>query len=181
MLAKLIGWQPESMGDMVRKELSGRAILVSSSSLNYRVSTMTLLQTSMETIKSLSQDAEFHVLVLCGQNDAVSRSRTEAVKPPGWFDVSRRQFEKLVKERTQRLEEDIPHGIVYWVLPFDDPKGNFSDEYLSLVEELRKGFGLRPQVVGFGPFTTFEADQVHLVTEERAKFANQVLEWFAGL
>ena len=37
ILAKLIGWQPESMGDMVRKELSGRAILVSSSSLNYTI------------------------------------------------------------------------------------------------------------------------------------------------
>ena len=65
--------------------------------------------------------------------------------------------------------------------PFDDPRGNFSDEYLTLVEDLRNGFGLGPRVVGFGPFTSFEADQVHLVTEERAKFANQVLEWFAAL
>ena len=184
VLAKPFGWQPESMGDMVRKQLSGRVILASSTYLAYRWSTMKLLQTSMETIKSLSPDAEFHVLVLCGQNDAVNLSSTEAdedVKPIGWFDDSRRQFQKLVEERTQRLEEDIPHATVYWVQPFDDPKGKFSDEYLKLVQDLRSGFGLRPRVVGFGPFTSFEADQLHLVTEERAKFANQVLEWFAAL
>ena len=181
VLAKLFGWQPESMGDMVRKQLSGRVILASSSLLAYRESTMKLVQTSMETIKSLSPDADFHVLVLCGQNDAVNLSRTEAVKPIGWFDDSRRQFQKLVEERTQCLEEEIPHATVYWVQPFDDPKGNFSAEYVTLVEDLRNGFGVRPRVVGFGPFTSFEADQVHLVTEERAKFANQVLEWFAAL
>ena len=49
------------------------------------------------------------------------------------------------------------------------------------MEDLRNGFGLRQRVIGFGPFTTFEADKVHLVTEERAKFATQVLAWFAAL
>ena len=181
VLDKLFGWQPESMGDMVRKQLSGRVMLASSSFLAYSESTMKLVQTSMETIKSLSPDAEFHVLVLCGQNDAIQLTRPEAEKPTGWFDGSRRGFQKLVEERTQRLEDDIPHAVVYWVQPFDDPKGNFSDEYLTLVKDLRNGFGLRPRVVGFGPFTSFEPDQVHLDKEEIAKFANQVLEWFAAL
>ena len=42
VLAKLFGWQPESTGDMVRKQLSGRVILASSSYLAYRESTMKL-------------------------------------------------------------------------------------------------------------------------------------------
>ena len=87
-----------------------------------------------------------------------------------------------MEERTQRLEEDIPHATVYWAQPFDDPKGKFSDEYLKLVDDLRNGFVRRPRSPDcFGPFTSFEAEKLHLVTEERAKFANQVLKWFAAL
>ena len=80
------------------------------------------------------------------------------------------------------MEKDIPYASIYWVKPFDDPTATFTPQYVALVEELTKEICLREdRVVTFGPFFDFEDDQYHLVAEERTKFANQVVEWFAAL
>ena len=177
-LSTWLGFLPESVGDTVQAQLSGRVILASSSSLlEYREWTMKTVQTSLDTVKSLCPHTDFYVLVLCGQNDADSKSRQSTRN----FDKTCQQFGELVKEKAEKLERDIPYASIYWVKPFDDPNATFSPQYVALVEELRKEICLREHVVTFGPFFFFEADQYHLVAEERTKFANQVVEWFAAL
>ena len=138
---------------------------------------MQLVQTSLETVKSLCANIDIYVLVLCGQNDADSTSRRSTRN----FDETREQFKQQVEEKVQKLEKAIPYATVYWVTPFDDPTATFTEQYVALVKELRNVICLRERVVTFGPFSSFEADQYHLVAEERTKFANQVLEWFAAL
>ena len=176
-LSALSGWLPESVGDVVRAQLRGRLILASSSLLAYRETTMQLVQTSLETVKSLCPNTDVYVLVLCGQNDADSISRRSTRN----FDEARAKFRQLVEKQVQKLEKDIPCATIYWVKPFDDPTATFTPQYVALVEELRNVICLRERVVTFGPFSSFEADQYHLVTKERKEFANQVLEWFAAL
>ena len=176
-LSTWLGWPPESTGDMVRARLSGRVILASSSCLDFRETTMQLVQTSLETVKSLCANIDIYVLVLCGQNDADSTSRRSTRN----FDEAREKFRQLVEEKVQKLEKAIPYATIYWVTPFDDPTATFTEQYVALVKELRNVICLRERVVTFGPFSSFEADKYHLVTKERTEFANQVLEWFAAL
>ena len=145
--------------------------------LDYRETTMQSVQTSCETVKSLCPNTDVYVLVLCGQNDADSISRRSTRN----FDEARAKFRQLVEKQVQKLEKDIPCATIYWVKPFDDPTATFTPQYVALVEELRNVICLRERVVTFGPFSSFEADQYHLVTKERTEFANQVLEWFAAL
>jgi len=182
-LSRLLGnlWLHESVGEMVRAQLRGRVILASTPCLNYRDSTMKQLQTSLETLLALHPNADVHVLVLVGQNDADAASRESTSVSAERID----QFRQFIKDKAQKLEDDLMQfreATIHWVIPFDDPKAEWTPLYVQLVEELKRMISLRQSVVSeFGPFSSFEVDQYHLVTEERTKFANQVLKWFANL
>ena len=112
---------------------------------------MQLVQTSLETVKSLCPNTDIYVLVLCGQNDADSTSRRSTRN----FDEAREQFRQLVEEKVQKLEKAIPYATIYWVKPFDDPTATFSPLYGALVEELRNVICLRERMVTFRPILLF--------------------------
>ena len=136
------------------------------------------VQTSLDTLKSLCPDIEVHVLVLCGQNDAEYSSRGSTRN----FEEVRAKFRNLVEKQLKKLEEEIPYATIYWVKPFDDPTIYLAKpRYKVLVEELESAICLNDRVITFGPFSSFESDQLHLTTTDRTKFANQVLDWFASL
>ena len=74
----------------------------------------------------------------------------------------------------------FPQVTTYWVEPFDDPHAEFTPLYKNLVEELKEMVSKQETACSFGPFTSFEADHYHLSSDDRQKFAKQILEWFAG-
>ena len=68
-------WAHESTADLVRAELRGRAITASCLRLKYVENSWNHLLSCVETLLYLSPNAEVHMLVLTGQNDADSASR----------------------------------------------------------------------------------------------------------
>ena len=62
----------------------------------------------------------------------------------------------------------IPYAIIYWVIPFDDPKGTLGPQYEALMKEIANATSLKECAITFGPFSSFES-------------AEQVLDWFANL
>ena len=157
-------WSPaKSMGDMVRTQLPGRVILAYSPVLETTDwATMQLVQTSLDTLKSLCPDTEVHVLFLCGQNDAIKVSHYKCFRN---FEDERAKFRQLVERQMKKLEELIPYATIYWVIPFDDPKikedPSFGPQYEALVKEIANATSLKERAITFGPFSSFESDKVH--------------------
>ena len=134
-------WSPaKSMGDMVRTQLPGRVILAYARKLAMKSwesppSAAKSVLTSLDTLKSLCPDIEVHVLVLCGQNDALYVSRGSTPN----FEDERVKFRNRVEKELKKLEEEIPYATIYWVKPFDDPTIYLEQPlYKVLVEELEK-------------------------------------------
>ena len=170
-------WSPaKSMGNMVRTQLPGRVILAYEPKLGE--TDWSNVQSSLDTLKSLCPDTEIHVLFLCGQNDAIKVSHYTDFSN---FEDERAKFRQLVERQMKKLEELIPYATIYWVIPFDDPKGTFGPQYEALVKEIANATSLKERAITFGPFSSFEPDMVHLATTDRTNFANQVLDWFANL
>ena len=163
------------MGNMVRTQLPGRVILAYEHKIGE--TDWSNVQSSLDTLKSPCPDTEVHVLFLCGQNDAYSLRNKRTRN----FEDVRAKFRQLVERQMKKLEELIPYATIYWVIPFDDPKGTLGPQYEALVKEIANATSLKERAITFGPFSSFESDMVHLATTDRTNFANQVLDWFANL
>ena len=140
---------------------------------------MQYLTTTLETILTLNPNLEVHVLVLLGQNDADSASRSCTRNSQEIRD----HFCDFIELRIQTMNKAMaafPQVTTHWVKPFDDPDAEFTPLYVNLVEDLKECVEKQDQVLNFGPFVSFEADHYHLTTSEREKFAAQILDWCAG-
>ena len=180
-MSKYLGrfWVQKSVADIVHEALPGRVILVSSTYLQVRASCMQYLATTLETILTLNPNVEVHVLVLLGQNDADSASRSCTRNS----HEIRAHFCDFIESRIQSMNKAMaafPQVTTHWVKPFDDPDAEFTPLYVNLVEDLKECVEKQDQVLNFGPFVSFEADHYHLTTSEREKFAAQILDWCAG-
>ena len=180
-LSKYLGsfWVHKSVAGMVHDALPSRVILVSSSYLQVRASCMQYLTTTLETILSLNPNLKVHVLVLAGQNDADSASRSCTRNS----QEIRNHFRELIEMRIQAMNTAMaafPQVTTHWVKPFDDPDAEFTPLYVNLVADLKEFVGKQNHVLNFGPFVSFEADHYHLTTSERQKFAKQIVDWCAG-
>ena len=99
-------------------------------------------------------------------------------------DETLRLFRERITAKAQQLEDGLkqsPRAAMHWVTPFDDPQAVFTPQYVAFVDGLIGAVASMEHVVRFGPFCSFEADEYHLESGERAKCADQILEWLGNL
>ena len=118
------------------------------------------------------------VLILVGQNDAGEWSRYSTRGP---LELSA-SFRDTMARRVTRLDQMITREGVQsvWILPFDDPSGQFTPLYLGLVSLLTEVVQDVTHHIEVALPLRFEVDQYHLTPLSRTRLARWLWDTLAA-
>ena len=118
------------------------------------------------------------VLILVGQNDADEWSRYSTRGP---LELSA-SFRDTMARRVTRLDQMITRGGAQsvWILPFDDPSGQFTPLYLGLVSLLTEVVQDVTHHIEVALPLRFEVDQYHLTPFSRTRLAHWLWDTLAA-